>query len=62
MMSDCKSAISDGTGDTKLLDLVNCCASFNLMSFLVARHLGWIVRPNTTPVVVKLANGTVVYS
>ena len=32
------------------------------MSYLVAKHLGWAIKPNNTPAEVKLANGIVVHS
>ena len=51
--------MSYGTGDTKLLALIDSGALLNFMSSLVARHLGWAIRPNNTLVAVRLANGTV---
>ena len=54
--------MSDGTGDTKLLALIYSTASFNFMTSLVARYIGWVIRPNITLPAVKLANRTVVYS
>ena len=52
----CKFDMSDGIRDTKLLALIDYGALFNFMSFSVAKFLGWLVRPNTTQVAVKLAN------
>ena len=60
-MLDCKFTTSDGTGDMKLLVLAEPCALFNFMSSLVAKCLSWAVSPNTTPVAVKLARGTVLH-
>ena len=56
------STIFDGSGDMKLLVLIDYSASFNIMSSLVAKHLDWVIRPNTTAFEVKLANGKIVYS
>ena len=61
-MLDCKFAIYDGTGNMKLLALSDSSAIFNFMSSLVAKHIGWVVKLNNTPVAVGLANGTVVHS
>ena len=33
MVLDCKFAMTDGTGDMKLLDLIDSNALFNFMSF-----------------------------
>ena len=62
MMLDCKFVISDGIGDTKLLALIDSGVLFNFMSSLVAKHLGWAIKPSNSPFSVKLANGTVVCS
>ena len=62
MMLNCKFPMSDGTGDTKLLALIDSSSSFTSISSLVAKHLGWAIKPNNTPVTVKLDNGTVVCS
>ena len=61
-MLDCKFTMSDRTGDTKVLALINSDALFNLMSFSVAEHLGWATKPNNTLVSVKLSNGVIVHS
>ena len=45
-----------------LLTLIDYNASFNSMISSVAKHRGWVVRPNKTPIAVKLASGTVVHS
>ena len=60
MMLDCKFAMSDGTGEIKLLALINSDALFNFMYLSMAKLLGWAIRPNNTPVAVKLANVMVV--
>ena len=60
MMLDCMFDMCNGTGYRKLLALVNSGALFNFMFSLVAKHLSWVVRLNTTLVLVRLANGTVV--
>ena len=62
MILDCKLTISDGTGNTKLLALIDSNTSFNFISSPVAKHLGWLVRPNTTPLAVKIVSGTEVGS
>ena len=62
MMLTCKFTISDGTGDVKLLALIDSGASFYFMSSLVAKHLGWAIKPNNTLVAMKLANRTVLCS
>ena len=62
MMLDCRFAMSDGTGDTKLLALIDSSALFKLKSSLVAKRLGWAIKPNNTQFAVKLANGKIVYS
>ena len=60
MILDCRFAVTNWTGDAKLLALVDSHASFSLLSSLVAKHLGWAIKLNNTPVVIKLANRTVV--
>ena len=52
----------DGIGDMKLLPLINFGALYNFMSSSVAKHFGRAIKPNNTPVAVKLANRTVVCS
>ena len=54
--------MTDWTGDIKLLALIDSGVSFIFKSSLVAKFLGWVVRPNTTLVSVKLANGVVVHA
>ena len=54
--------MSDRTGDTKLSALIDSSNSFNIIISLVAKLLGWAIKPNSTPVAVKLANGAVVHS
>ena len=48
MILDCKLAIYDGTGDIKLLALIDSNVFFKCMSFLVAKNLGWVMKPNNT--------------
>ena len=62
MILDYKFAMSNGTRDMKLMDLINHAASYSFMSFLVAKYLGSVVRFNSTPVAVELANGITVCS
>ena len=54
--------MSDWTGDTKLLALIDSGVSFNSMSSLMAKHLDWVIKSNKSPIVVNLANGKVVRS
>ena len=54
--------MANGTGDTKLLALIDSGASFNFMCSLLAKLFSWVIKPNNTLVAVKLANGTVVCS
>ena len=54
--------MSDGTGDMKLLALIDPDTLFNFMSSLVAKYLVWEINLNNTLVAVQLANGTVVHS
>ena len=46
----------------KLLVLIESGILFNFMSSLVAKHLGWAIKPKSTSVAVKLAIGIVVCS
>ena len=62
MMLDCKIAMSDRTGDTKQLALINSSAWFSFMSSSLAKCLGWVLKPNNTLDLVKLAIGIVVYN
>ena len=54
--------MSDGTGDPKLLALIEPSALFNFMNSLVGKHLGLAIKPNNTLAALKLASGIVVYS
>ena len=54
--------MSDVTGNIKLLDIIDSGAFFNFAGSLVAKQLGWAIKPNNTPVAVKLANKIVVHS
>ena len=62
MILDGKFTISDGTGDTGLLDLIDSCASFNFMSSPMAKCLNWATKPDKTPFAVRISNKTVVHS
>ena len=62
MIMDCKFTMADGAGDMKLLALADFGDLFNFMSSLVAKHLGWAIKPKNTPVAAKLSNGTIVHS
>ena len=46
----------------KLLVLIDSIASFIVISSLVAKQLGWVIKPNITPIAVKVANRIVVHS
>ena len=61
-MLNWKFAMTDGTGDTKLLALLDSGASFSFISSLVAKCLGLEIQPNNTSVAVKLVHGRVVHS
>ena len=52
-MLDCIFSISDMSGETKLLALINSSALFIFMSYFVAKHLSWEKKPNNTPVIVN---------
>ena len=59
---DSKFTMSNETGDMKLLVLIDSEASSSFMSLSVAKHLGWTVRPYSTPFAVQLANESVVHT
>ena len=62
MILDFKLAISDGTGDMKPFALIDANDLFTFMSSSVTKHPGWVVRANSTPVVVKITNIALVHS
>ena len=60
-MLDCKFAMTDGIGNMKMLMLIDSSISFSFLSSIVAKYLGWAIKPINTLVAVKIANKTVVH-